>query len=115
MTMSPDTVRLEGWFYASSGESLLLPFPEFERYDPFVPEQDRRCVSLVNATDLSRSAVRALHGSKVSVVGFTIRYNELMDGDSVADSLLPKKYFNNTLVPNSCLRDFVFVVTGIER
>jgi hypothetical protein len=108
-----DTVRLEGWFSAR-GEWTLFATPDFRNYNPYVQEEDK-CVSLINATGSPRSTYQALHGKKVVVVGVAVRYDDLASGNSAADRLLSKKYFNNDVVENYCLRDLVFAVSSIRE
>ena len=112
-----DTKQLDGWLSAR-GEWILFPRSDFENYELYVgeklvPEEDR-CISLVNSTSSTRDEIRKFDGSRVNVVGYAVRYDELPLGNSVADQLLSKRYLGNEMVANSCLRPLVFVVTGIE-
>jgi len=114
MVVRQDTVRLEGWFSAR-GEWTLFPTPDFDKYDPFVAAEERKCTSLVNATGSERSEYNNLHGRRVVAVGYAIRYDTLSRGNSAADRLLSKRYFQQELVENSCRRDFVFVTKSVRR
>lgn len=109
-----DTTRLEGWFSAR-GEWTLFPTPDFEKYDPFVEAEARKCASLINATGSERSEYNSLHGRRVVAVGYAIRYDTLPRGNSAADRLLSKRYFEQEVVENSCLREFVFVTKSVRR
>mgnify|MGYP007053803202 CR=1 FL=1 len=111
--LTESTTHLRGWL-SVRGEWTLFPMKGFGAYAPFTVEDDSRCVSLVNNTGQKRTKYRHLEGAFVDVTGYVMRYDELDDGESVTDQLLSKKYFDDQVVENFCLRDFIFVVSGIE-
>lgn len=111
--LSEDTVQLEGWFSAR-GEWTLFATSDFGNYNPYVKEEER-CVSLINATESPRDLYQHLHGKKVVAIGFALRYDDLSSGSGTIDQLLSKKYFNDDIVENYCLRDFVFAVRAIRE
>lgn len=47
--------------------------------------------------------------------GCAIDYDKLADGDGLSGKLLPKKYFGGDSVKNFCLRQYVFVATGLRE
>lgn len=114
ISVNQTTVQLEGWFSAR-GEWILFPSKDFENYDPFNKEESKKCVSLINETGFARSKYQVLDGNKAIVTGFAVKYDDLQTGNSDSDRLLSKKYFNDELVENYCLRDFVFVVKNIRK
>jgi len=68
---------------------------------------------LINGTGAGRAKFAPLEGRKVVVVGVAVRYDDLGDGTSDADRLLAKKYYEDVVVENFCLRDFVFVAREV--
>jgi len=52
--------------------------------------------------------VRAAGGRKVVVVGVAVRYDDLGMGPR-PPTIAAKKYYEDVVVENFCLRDFVFV------
>jgi hypothetical protein len=114
IALDPSSTQLEGWFSAR-GEWTLFPAEDFKNYSPYNKEENKKCVSLINATGSVRSEYQALDGKKVVVVGHAAKYDTLPNGNSTSDRLLSKKYFKNEAVQNFCLRDLVFVASGIRR
>jgi len=113
MVLNQETVQLVGWFSAK-GEWTLFPTPDFAHYDPYVKQDERKCVSLINATASARSAFGAFDGKKVVVAGFALKYDDLPKGNGPADRLLSKRNFKSEVVENYCLRDFVFAVRTVK-
>tara|TARA_R110002072_G_scaffold148743_9_gene296292 strand:+ start:169 stop:585 length:417 start_codon:yes stop_codon:yes gene_type:complete len=111
--LNEDTTDLAGWFL-SRGEWTLFPASDFAAYTPYDLPDDQKCVSLINNTDASREAFAQLHGSRVRLHGYTLPYDELEEGNSAVDQIMSRRYFEDDIVFNSCLRDLVFVVTRIE-
>lgn len=111
-TLDEETSEVVGWF-SGTGEWILYPTQNFDRYDPYVDEP-RKCVSLVNGTTRNRAEFLKLHGRRVLVSGFAIKYKSLRLGDSAADRLLSKRYHEDQMVENSCLRQWIIVATAIE-
>jgi len=107
------TVQLEGWLLIK-GEWNVFPNSDFENYNPYNQLEKEKCVSLVDVAGLSNRKVLEYDRKKVIVKGAPIAYESLPTGTSVSDRLLSKKYFKGEMVENSCLRTFVFAVSGIQ-
>ena len=116
MTLEPSTTRVEGWL-ANSGELTVFPRRLSAPYDPYAEDERAKCVSLIDATGQGRAALAKLNGRRVVVTGEAVAWDALAEGTEPGDRLLGRKYYGDAVVPNFCLRSYVFVartVAGVE-
>ena len=107
------TVRIEGWFSAR-GEWMVNSQKDYQTYYPIGKDENDRCVSVINDTGVDRSNFAALDGKQVVVSGFAMPYEDLQPGSTYADRVMSKRYYKNEIVPNFCLRQWVFVAKTIQ-
>jgi hypothetical protein len=113
LEVTAETRSVKGWFQ-SQGEWIAFPTKYVERYNPYIKSENYKCISIINDTGKPRLDFEKFHKKYVIIEGISVKYDELVDGVSVADKLLSKKYFKDQLVENFCLRDFVFVARNIR-
>lgn len=114
IALNSETNELSGWLSAK-GEWAVFPSRRKAHYNPYTKTESEKCVSLVNKTELPRSDFVRLNNRYVTVTGYAVDYDNLSGGDSLSDALLSKKYFGNDPVENYCLRQLVFVATGVRE
>lgn len=112
MTLALSTTRVEGWL-ASTGELTVFPRPLKAAYDPYAEDDSAKCVSLIDATGQSGAALAKLNGKRVVVTGEAVEWDALTDGTAPGDRLLGKKYYEEQVVPNACLRSYVFLARTV--
>lgn len=113
ISLERGTVRIEGWFSAR-GEWMVNSQKAYQTYNPLGKDESDRCVSVINDTGAVRSDFAALDGKQVVVTGFAMSYEDLQPGSTFADSVMSKRYYKNEVVPNFCLRQWVFVAKTIQ-
>jgi len=113
IVLTGDAKEIAGWFSAK-GEWTLFPSQHSRRYNPYVNNENAKCVSVINDTGLPRSSFSRLDRQRVVMHGHVVDYDSLSDGQSAADKLMSKKYFKGELVENYCLRQYVFVATEVQ-
>lgn len=114
IVLTNDAKEVAGWFSAR-GEWTLFPDQHSRRYNPYVNNENAKCVSVINDTGRPRSSFSRLDGRRVVMRGYVADYDSLSDGESTADRLMSKKYFKGELVENYCLRQYVFVATEVRQ
>lgn len=113
IVLNNESREISGWFSAK-GEWTLFP-DNPKDYDPYLSNENMRCVSILNATGQQRSEFNRYSGKRVVIRGYSVAYDNLMDGDNPADKLLSKKYFGGDVVENFCLRQYVFAATNLHE
>ena len=113
LALNEDTSSLTGWLSARGEWTLFHTAGLDQGYYPYTDQEHEKCISLVNATGSPRSEYSRRHGELVIVFGEPIAYDDLEIGNSAADRLLSKRYYEDEVVENFCLRDLVFVVSDM--
>jgi hypothetical protein len=119
MRLGPQTTRIEGWMIYGGEWQVFGARSELRRYDPFIADEQKKCVSLIDVTRLPNAALNSMRGRAVVVTGRVVRYDSLSDRGTDfeptwLDTMFAKKFFGNQEVRNFCLRQDVFVATKIE-
>ncbi|HEY0044013.1 MAG TPA: hypothetical protein VGB62_05625 [Allosphingosinicella sp.] len=113
MVLERTTTEVSGWLSAN-GEWMLYANPDFKAYNPYTPEESRRCISLVNDTGQPRGRFTRLNRKHVRARGHVVVYDALEVGSDAHSRFMEQKTYKGEKVFNFCLRDLVFVATSIE-
>ncbi|MEO1243350.1 MAG: hypothetical protein AAFX54_15685 [Pseudomonadota bacterium] len=108
------TTEIIGWFGKNAYELAIFPIRNIGSYQRFDREENEKCVTLIFPKGAHPVDSNRFKGRRVSVKGYSRKYDDLESGDPVHDQLLSKKYFNDTLVENYCYRDYIFIVKDIR-
>lgn len=112
IVLNSGTSVVQGWL-ETKGELTIFPSKRVLDYDPYTNIESKKCLNLINKANISSVYLEKYAGNYVRITGRAVTYSSLSDGGMVSDRLLSKKYYENFLVENSCLRDFVFVIDSI--